>query len=106
MTSNADRMIYLVTVAHQGGAYMPERDVADLDRATTVKMIAQGQFEGPTQVLECNPVEGICRDVTEDMARDVMTVWANEAEPLLDWQFDFLAQHVSVQAALSFRRAA
>ena len=93
-----DRMIYLVLVAHPGGAYMPERNETDLDRATTVKDIATAQLEGVTQVLECNPVEGTCRDVTEDIARDVMQVWADQAEPLAYWQRVFLESHIGVQA--------
>lgn len=106
MPAITDRMIYLVTVAHKGGNYLPERDVSDLDRATTVKDIATGQIEDLVQVIEVNVAEHTSRDVTEDIARDVMNVWANEAEPLADWQYQFVQQHVSVQAALSFRRAA
>lgn len=106
MPSISDQMIYIVVVAHQGGDYLPERNVSDLDRKATVKDIADGQYEGVRQVIELNPVEHTSRDVTEDIARDVMTVWANEAEPLLDWQFEFVEQHVGFQAANSFRRAA
>ena len=104
--SATNQPIYLVTCAHPDGAYMPERDVSDLDRATTVRDIATFQFENVARVLECDPVSGTCRDVTEAIAREVMTIWANEAEPLSLWQYQFVQMHVGVQAAQSFRRAA
>lgn len=72
-----DHMRYLVLVAHQSGDYAPERNVADMDRATTVRHIAEGQFEGLSQVIEFNPAEGTCRDVTEDAVRDVVAIWAD-----------------------------
>ena len=77
-----------------------------MDRATTLRHITEGQFEGLTQVIEINPVECICRDVTEDFALDVMRIWARSGEPLTDWQREYVELHVSVQAANSFRRAA
>ena len=101
-----DQMIYVVVAAHSGSAYLPEQNVSELDRASVVADIASGQFEGLVQVLECNPVEHVCSDVTEDIAREVMTAWANEGEPLAPWQHEFIERHVSVQAAASFRRAA
>jgi len=61
-----DHMAYIVLVAHQSGEYLPEQSVSSLDRATVIKDIADGQYEGLTQVIEINPVEGTCRDVTEE----------------------------------------
>ena len=102
MPAITDRMIYIVVC----GNILPERDTADLDRKTTVQDIAAGQFEGVTQILECNPVEGTCRNVSEDIAREVMEIWADEDEALQDWQHSFVELFVSVTAANSFRRAA
>jgi len=106
MPAITDRMSYLVTVAHPRGDYLSERALSDLDRTTTVKDIADGQFTNVLQVIEFNPAEGICHDVTEDIAREVMTEWAKSGEPLEAWQFDFIALHVGLSAANSFRRAA
>ena len=102
-TLTNDRMTYLVLAdfGKLGRAWV-ERDDADMSRAVTVKHIASGQIENVIQVLEVNPVERICNDVTDAIARDVMTAWANDAEPLADWQFNFVAEHVSLQAAHSF----
>jgi len=102
----SDRMIYLVTVAYEDGDYVSPRPLSDLDRATTIKDIASGEIEDLVQVLECNPVEGICRDVTTDIAREVMDVWANNGEPISNRQKNFIELHVSLSAARAFRRAA
>ena len=101
-----DQMIYLVVLAHEGGAYMPEREIGSLDRAATVALIALGEWEGLSQVLECNPVEGTCRDVTEDFARDVSDIWAQDGEPLDDWQREFVEAHLGVSFANQFAQAA
>ena len=102
-----DRMIYLPIVrAKDGTLYTAEREVSDMGRMTTVADIASGQIENLVQVLECNPLEGICHDITESIARSVMNVWAASGEPLSDWKREFVELHVSVQAANSFAREA
>ena len=102
----SDRMIYLVTTYSKDGNYLVERRLSDLDRKTTIKDIASGEIEDLVQVLECNPVEGICRDVTTDIAREVMDVWANNGEPISNRQKNFIELHVSLSAARAFRMAA
>ncbi|MDB5584853.1 MAG: hypothetical protein JWR80_10029 [Bradyrhizobium sp.] len=107
MTIIQDRMIYLPVVrAKNGKTIVAERDTADMDRLATIGDIADGQIEDLVQVLECNPVEGTCRDVTEDIARSVMHLWASQGEPLRDWQREFIELHISIQAANSFAREA
>lgn len=106
MPAIKDQMIYLVVTAHKDGSYLPERKLSDLDRATTVKDIADGQYEDLIQVIECNPVEGICQDVTEDIAWEVSARWATEGEPLTGWRRDFIEQIVGLDAARSFPEAA
>ena len=101
-----DQMVYMVTVASKDGDYVAQRPLSDLDRKTTIQDIASGEIEDLVQVLECNPAERICNDVTSDIAREVMEVWADKGEPLADWQYVFVEMHVSLSAARSFRRAA
>jgi hypothetical protein len=101
-----DRMIYLVICSHKGAAYLHERDLADMDRVTTVQHVAEGQFETLVQVIELNPVEHTSRDVTEDIVSDVANIWAQGGEALTDWQRDFIEQHQGVIAANRYRRAA
>lgn len=101
----ADHMTYIVVCASRSGArYVVERDLERCDKASTIEDIARGEFDRLVQVLECNPVEHVCSDVTADLARDVMTVWANEGEPLLRFQRDFVEQHVGMSAAAAFPR--
>lgn len=97
--------IYLVTVAHKSGAYIPERNVCDLGRAETIADIAAGHIEGVESVIEVNTADLTSRDVTYEIAREVMTLWADEGEPLTAWQRDFVEQLVSIPAANSFQKA-
>lgn len=106
MPAIKDQMIYLVVAADKDGDYLPERCVSDLDRATTVKDIADGRYEDLIQVIECNPVEGICRDVTDDIAWEVSAIWSRDGQSLSDWQRDFIEQIIGLEAAGAFPRAA
>lgn len=67
---NEDSMRYLVVVAHPRGDYLPERDLADLDRATTVRHIRERQWNDVITVIEFNVAEGICCDRTEDILNE------------------------------------
>ena len=100
-----DHQTFIVVCTSRSGAgYIVEREIADCDRATTIKDIAAGEFDNLVQVLECNPVEGTSRDVTEDCAREVMSVWADGGEPLNRFQRDFVEGHVGLMAAAAFPR--
>lgn len=101
-----DQMIYIVIEGHLGGSYLPERNVSELDRKTTVKDIAEAQWDDVLQVIECSPAEHACLDVTKDIALDVSEVWADRGEPLADWQLDFIERHLGIETARHFRRAA
>ena len=106
MAPVTDQMIYLVILAHKGGPYLSEQNVSDLGRSTVVADIADGQHEGVAQVLECNPVEGTCRDATGDIATEVSAIWADAGEPLSPWQIDFIETFCGLAAAQCFKRAA
>lgn len=101
-----DKMLYLVICSDKGAEYVAEREMSEMDSGTTLRDIAAGEWTNLSRVLVINPVEHICSDVTEEFTRSVMNLWANNDEPLTDWQRDFIEQHVSIQAANSFRRAA
>jgi len=106
MPAIKDQMIYLVAAGHKDGGYLPERKLSDLDRATTVKDVADGQYEDISQIIECNPVEGTCRDVTEDIAWEVSAIWSANGEQLSGWKRDFIEQTIGLEAARAFPRAA
>lgn len=97
-----DRMIYLVVSAHKDGALLPERSVCDLNRATTIRDIADGQFGEVEQVLELNPVEGTCRDVTDDI---LAAAGLNDEPEMTDaeyrnWRWDHERDHRKHEVAL------
>lgn len=76
-----DRMIYLIECdfGKRIGRAFVERDSADMDRRTTIRDIAEGQFRGEVvTVLECNPVENICNIVTDEILTAAGVVFAKE----------------------------
>lgn len=106
MTNTLDRMMYILIVGHANGDYFPEQNVSETDRASVVKDIADGQYGWLQRVFELNPVEGTCRDVTEDIAWEVSAIWSMRGEPLSDFQRDFIEEQIGFDAARSFRSAA
>jgi hypothetical protein len=85
-----DHMVYFVLCGP--GTYAPERNLSDMDRATTVRDIAKAQYENVIQVLECNPAEHVCNDVTADILRDAaFFILSNlDYEDLNEWERDFV----------------
>ena len=54
-----------------GSAYV-ETDEAEADESTVVSNIISGAYSNPARVVAFNTHEGWCRDVTEDIAREVL----------------------------------
>lgn len=101
---NLDRQSYLILECDRAGSiWIAEREWQDMDRKTTIQDIAEGQFSDLVSVLEFNAIEGTAHDVTEDMAREVMTVWADRGEPLADTEREFLEFHLGISTANQFR---
>ncbi len=65
----------------KAGIAWVERSVNDADRRTTVADITSGQWGDVMTILECNPVENICNDVTEELLREA-GVWKEALEPI------------------------
>jgi hypothetical protein len=61
-----DRMLYIVISAHKDGPYVSETDVSRMDLVNVTKDIVAGQYGTVLHVLEINPVEHICNEVTHD----------------------------------------
>lgn len=71
---NPDRMIYFVQVDYGSrlGRAFVERDPGRMDRKSTIEDITRGEWHANiVQVLECNPVEHICSDVTAEIMSEV-----------------------------------
>lgn len=99
-----DHMAYIVLVAHQSGEYLPEQSVSSLDRATVIKDIADGQYEGLAQVIAFNPVEHTCDDVTSEIMGEAAfeIIKDTHYDDLNDWQRAFVADYA--QGALAAHR--
>jgi len=65
MVLNLDRTFYSVICDLGNCYYTPELDLADMGMKQIVEDVRAGQFERVLAVLEFNPVEGWCNDVTE-----------------------------------------
>ena len=98
--------LYIVFERHISGDYTADQRTSEMDRATVVKEIAQGQYEDIVRVLEIDPANGTCRDATKDIAIDVCEIWSDRGGELFDWERDFLEEWVSFEAARAFPRAA
>lgn len=67
-----DRMFYFVLAdfGASGHAFV-ETDIARNSLRQVIVDIATGEIRRPVQILECNPAEGICNDITESIAKEV-----------------------------------
>lgn len=61
-----DRMFYLVISDHKDGPIIWEIEIDRMERATVAEEIRQGQYRDVLHVIELNPIEGICREVTHE----------------------------------------
>ena len=64
-----------------GRAYR-EVDEEYADKATVIRDISDGQYSNPVRVVAFNTAEGWSRDVTEDIAREIVDIGHRTAEPL------------------------
>jgi hypothetical protein len=64
-----------------GRAYR-EVDEEYADRATVIRNISDGQYSNPVRVVSFNTAEGWSRDVSEDIAREMIEQASRKAEPL------------------------
>ena len=63
--------IVLDDLGKLGRAYR-EVDEEYADRATVIRDISNGQYSNPVRVVSFNTAEGWSRDVTEDIAREIL----------------------------------
>src|SRR5215212_3198172 len=77
-----DYETYLV-VDKVGRVQLYRETVAEqADKETVIADIASGQYEHPVRVVAFNTAEGWSRDVTEDIAREMLDIAHRNAEPL------------------------
>jgi hypothetical protein len=87
----ADHDVYLVMDdLGRFGRIWREADVEETDFETVVKDLIGGQYYNPIGVFAFNPFEGWSRDVSEDVAREVMRRCEGELPASIE---DFVKQH-------------
>ena len=78
----------IIACADDGATYIAETDVG-LTLRQAAEMIASGEVARPQFVWSFNPVEGWCRDVSEDVAREVAHIRRNDIDHP-DYLLDFV----------------
>src|SRR6476469_9080956 len=78
-----DFEIYIVLddLGKLGRAYR-EVDKEQADKATVIRDIIDGQYNNPVRVVAFNTAEGWSRDVSEDIAREMLDLAHRKAERL------------------------
>jgi hypothetical protein len=78
-----------------------ETDETDADEETIVENILSGQYSHPLGVVAFNAAEGWARDVTEDIARAVLSRASSERRSIGVATQDFLVRVLGADASLS-----
>ncbi len=68
------------------GRIFRETDEAEANRETVIQDIVSGQYKKPVRVIAFNTAEGWARDVTQDIAREIV----DTCEPLSRSARDFV----------------
>ena len=100
--------LYLVTYDYRDRAIGRCTGTADLSlnqqsRREVAEQIARGLIPGVERVFECVPGER-CTDISEDVARDAMSLALQQFEPLDGDLLDFLERHLGCQSVAEARR--
>jgi hypothetical protein len=90
-----DITVYLVVndFGKFGKAYV-ETDIAEADRETIIRNFISGQYSNALRVVAFNTAEGWSRDVTEDIANEVLERAFDADENLSEDTKRFIDHHV------------
>jgi hypothetical protein len=72
-----------------------ETDAAESDRETIVRNFISGQYENAIRVVAFNTAEGWSRDVSEDIANEVLDRAYDADETLAEGTKRFIDRHVT-----------
>ncbi len=90
-----DVTVYLVLNDHgKHGLAYAETDPAEADRETVIRNFLSGQYSNALRVIAFNTAEGWSRDVSEDIAGDVLERAFNAADNLGEDTKRFLDRHM------------
>ena len=104
-----DQDIYLVLDDFGAlGRSWRETDVAEIDRATVIISLLDGQYSNPVRVTAFNTAEGWSRDVSEDVAGEITTRCGMDGFDIPPYLEAFVERHSSserpAQLPLPLRR--
>lgn len=88
-----DRTLYFIECAFTSGNAFVEVERHRMTRQQVVDDILHGQYEDVVTVIECNPVEHICDDITADVMAEVAALRDDDERPLTGqnlqgWKWD------------------
>ena len=106
-----DRDVYLVLDDFGGrlGRAWRETEEDSTDRTTVVTDLLDGHYFNPTRIVAFNPAEGWSRDVSEELADEIVRQCAQDGldvPPFLEGFVDRHGNDQPVQLALPLRGAA
>jgi len=70
-----------------------ETNVGDTDLEAVICDLLEGQYNNPVMVIGFNPTEGWCRDVSEDVARELGRRCAHQDRDLPEFLQEFMSRH-------------
>src|SRR5512144_434703 len=73
--------------------YLRETDLADADQETVIRDLVAGQFDHPRRVIAFNTAEGWAREVSEDIAREVVQRAWQDGDTLTEGTRRFCQNH-------------
>jgi hypothetical protein len=91
-----DITVYLVEedFGRNGRAYL-ETDATEADRDTIIRNLISGQYDDPIRVVAFNTAEGWSRDVSEDIAYEVLDQAHEADETLTEGTRRFIDRYVT-----------
>jgi hypothetical protein len=81
---------YLVVDQFEKTSVYREADEAEANRSDVIRLISDGQFNKPVRVVAFNLAEGWARDVTEDIANDILDHALRKGEQLAHYAQEFV----------------
>jgi hypothetical protein len=82
LAPTCDIATYLVLDEVGGSRVYCETEESDAEWAAVMRHISEGQYKRPLRVIAFNTAEGWSRDVTEDIARDMLDAAMLAGQPL------------------------
>jgi hypothetical protein len=91
--NDIDVYIVIENFGANGRSFL-ETDVAEADRNTLVRNFISGQYEDALQVVSFNTAEGWSRDVSEDIANEIIDRAYDADETLTEGTKRFIDRHL------------